>query len=441
MSDKRRKKLQKREEKTRRLDARRRDRLREVLKAVDLIAPFDALPARVREMFLAAVLPRPRLVVHASAQKYSAAQEISEWFEDNLEVPLEPDELSPHALSFLDRFSVLDGIRLPLRELVALVRARGPKGLSAPAQAVLDFQRAFLAFDEDDGNRLCGKLLLGFFDQMIQRSSLVGPLFWCETGKDKSSTRFRWQFVIHGAEPESRLVTLEGKPRPVYRCYTFAPEGGIEPLFLDVPPTAAASTATASTATASTAADGRPSTLPVYAQAHVAKHWQKRLPKELVNLWQFSLCWSRPQVERGRGQTLLVVYRFGAGKLGYFAGEIVDDLFVIRTFLFLGMQGTPESDRLWQKLRFRRADIEANRLDSFETFVYSDLARDPEIHGLLTECGFGHLLDLGPKGSERVVHEGYAESLRKYLGMGPQLTDTMLSSTTAGKAAMRIALE
>jgi hypothetical protein len=67
--------------------------------------------------------------------------------------------------------------------------------------------------------------------------------------------------------------------------------------------------------------------------------------------------------------------------------EVIHDLVLIRTFLFLTMQGTSESDLLREKLRLRRSDIEFNQLDDVYTFLFSDLARDPELALALENAG------------------------------------------------------
>ncbi len=58
------------------------------------------------------------------------------------------------------------------------------------------------------------------------------------------------------------------------------------------------------------------------------------------------------------------------------------------------MKGTPESMLLREKLGLCRVDIEHYRLDDFFTLVGSDIVLDRLLHGVLSECGCGHLLNL-----------------------------------------------
>lgn len=71
---------------------------------------------------------------------------------------------------------------------------------------------------------------------------------------------------------------------------------------------------------------------------------------------------------------------------------ILPDLVLIRTFLFLTMQGTPEADRLREKLGLSRNDVERYKLDHFWTLTATNIADDPLLARLLAECGCSHLL-------------------------------------------------
>ena len=88
----------------------------------------------------------------------------------------------------------------------------------------------------------------------------------------------------------------------------------------------------------------------------------------------------------------LVDVCLGDHKVGYFVAQVLPDLVLIRTFLFLTMQGTPEADRLRDKLGMSRTDVERYKLDHFYTLTASNIADDPLLSRVLAECGCGHLL-------------------------------------------------
>jgi hypothetical protein len=85
------------------------------------------------------------------------------------------------------------------------------------------------------------------------------------------------------------------------------------------------------------------------------------------------------------------------------------------------MQGTPEAELLYHKLRLGRRDIEYQKLDELATFLNTDLGGDPRLVELLTACGCGHLLNVGQlrDGCKR----GYARDVRKHLRLGEPRVD------------------
>ncbi len=96
---------------------------------------------------------------------------------------------------------------------------------------------------------------------------------------------------------------------------------------------------------------------------------------------------------------------------------ILDDKVVVRTFLFLTMDGTPEGARLRSQLRLRRDDKEYLELDTFYAFVHSDLKQDPDLVRVLSECGCGQLFEVPMGASVDEEMKGYAAEVRKFLRM------------------------
>jgi hypothetical protein len=108
-------------------------------------------------------------------------------------------------------------------------------------------------------------------------------------------------------------------------------------------------------------------------------------------------------------------------KLGYFAIEKVDELFLAKTFLFLTMQGTPEAGALYKLLRLKRLDVEHLGLDSLNSFLSDDLRADHELVSVLEECGFGGLLQMARFETKSGARTALARDVRAYLGMQPKL--------------------
>ncbi len=159
--------------------------------------------------------------------------------------------------------------------------------------------------------------------------------------------------------------------------------------------------------------------LPVYIQSHALHQIRHRLaikPDHLVDytLWQ-SL--DEPVLTPLSGNAYLVEYRILQHKLGYLVAEVLGDVVLVRTFLLVTMQGTPEGSEFSRRLRLRRPDIEYLELDHLGTLIATDLARDPEIAGLLRECGCGGALDFAPNIQVTAILEGYAARFRGHMGL------------------------
>jgi hypothetical protein len=115
-------------------------------------------------------------------------------------------------------------------------------------------------------------------------------------------------------------------------------------------------------------------------------------------------------------RAFLIEFKFLSTRVGYLLAEVVDDKHVlIRTFLFLTMDGTPEGTILWQKLRLSRHDKQYLGLDTIDAFAATDLRTDAHLVSLLGQCNCAHLFDVFE--SEWPLKTGYAEAMKKHLGL------------------------
>jgi len=128
----------------------------------------------------------------------------------------------------------------------------------------------------------------------------------------------------------------------------------------------------------------------------------------------------------------LVEYRLGGHKFGYFVFKALDDMYVAKTFLFLTMDGTPEGQKLWEKLRLTKRDKQYTGLDKLGTFVLSDIKDDPELVAVFEECGCAHLFDMTEEELTDRQLTGSAADVRKYLGDRLDRAVTQIRQRTAG---------
>lgn len=123
-------------------------------------------------------------------------------------------------------------------------------------------------------------------------------------------------------------------------------------------------------------------------------------------------------LHRGVGR-YLVEYRVGKYKIGYLVAKKVDDVILVETFLFLTMDGTPEGIELKRRWQLERTGKQFTGLDCLATFLCTDVAVDPDLVDLFTECGCGHLFEMRNDLGIDDTRTGFAADIRKYLQLKP----------------------
>ena len=100
-------------------------------------------------------------------------------------------------------------------------------------------------------------------------------------------------------------------------------------------------------------------------------------------------------------------------------GDIIGDKLVIRTFLFLTNNGTPEGKKLHNLIGLQKADKEFLKIDKLSTFVNSDIKENEKLKALFCEAGCGDLFQLDKTVLDRSDKKEItcAEYLTQYLGM------------------------
>jgi hypothetical protein len=161
---------------------------------------------------------------------------------------------------------------------------------------------------------------------------------------------------------------------------------------------------------------------PVFIQSHLLMQLETRLKADsLFKKWYLHDClWYSlkfPDIIAGNHGQTLASYFIDGKKAGYLPVTVENGRVVVDTFLFLTMDGTPESKRLYDKLKIQRKDREFIGWDSIETFLLSDLREDGCLRKILADCGCGHLFDLAQGGVLPHLIRGSAEQARKYLNL------------------------
>jgi hypothetical protein len=241
---------------------------------------------------------------------------------------------------------------------------------------------------------------------------VLGCLFE-EPGTFTGNSAF--QLSIQSSEPRTVRVEIDGELRRAYQCAIPSGLEGIEWLECDG------------------AAFGldKSRRYPVYLQAHALTKLRERLAVSFNTevILHLGLSWSLDEltVLGPQNDSYLIAFHVRGIRLGYLVAKVVEDKVIIRTFLFLTMEGTPEGRLLWRNLQLTRRDIEYTRLDRLETFLAPDILADKELVGLLEECGCGSLLELARKGFGHAVVNASAEDLRRFLRLDEEAGKKLLA--------------
>lgn len=213
-------------------------------------------------------------------------------------------------------------------------------------------------------------------------------------------------FLLNKGAPRVRHVTKDRKTRPAYWCGHPFGSKGVE--WVEWP-----------RSLVGLPEEGPP--LPVLVQNHTLDQLDARTALPPEDEWRArTWLWRslrKPKLSGMPNQPgrFLVEYRLSGHHIGYLVAHPVDHVVLIESFLFLTMNGTPEGNLLWDRLRLRRDDKTFLGLDRFDTFLLSDIQHDPELVSILDECGCGHLFHITRDLPVEYADAGYAREMRKYL--------------------------
>lgn len=169
--------------------------------------------------------------------------------------------------------------------------------------------------------------------------------------------------------------------------------------------------------------------LDVYIQSHALKRLSERIDCFLEGIVHYNMFISlkSPVVYHYKGN-ILIEYRLFDIKAGYFLIDIVGDKIIIKTFLFILNNNTPESEMLGNLTGLQKLDRQYLALDKLSTFMTSDIGSNENVRSILTSAGCQCLLDLYEK------HHGLAidtskkfniELMLKYIDYEKHLPESM----------------
>lgn len=203
-------------------------------------------------------------------------------------------------------------------------------------------------------------------------------------------------------------VQIEEQPRPAWQLAWFVPEPELGLKFISMP--------------SEHLYQPPGKMLDVYIQSHALNRLAERLEGIEVSVLHYCVLnsFNEPKVCRNRRGALLLEYSVLEDKVGYFVCEVVDEKVILKTFLFLTHNGTPEADKLQATLGLMKDDISYLGIDKLSTFLLSDIAGNERLKQLFIEAGCECLFQFD-KGMYRPFDEkspiSKAEMIARYLGL------------------------
>jgi hypothetical protein len=162
--------------------------------------------------------------------------------------------------------------------------------------------------------------------------------------------------------------------------------------------------------------------VPVYLQQHALDRLVERLslaPGML--LYMLDIYFRNRPTGLFFNNSQLLLFNAGGKKLGYLVTNLLDGKLVIRTFLFLTNDGTPEGRKLAELTRLQRPDKKHLGIDTLEGLNSLRLFEDAPLSALFTEAGCADVLDLTVFNNFAELHSTGidAETVNRYLLNSP----------------------
>jgi hypothetical protein len=164
--------------------------------------------------------------------------------------------------------------------------------------------------------------------------------------------------------------------------------------------------------------------LPVYVQMHAINRMEERLDGTNIDLWHWLLFYSAKNgiVHKGSNNQYLIEYKYLNWKVGYLSAVVHEGMLVIRTFLFITNNGTPEGKKLQELVGLQMQDKKYLALDKLSTFINHDLRSNEVMRRLFIEAGCGDLLELTEEnifGKEEEINGVNVKTMMDYLMLNP----------------------
>jgi hypothetical protein len=219
-------------------------------------------------------------------------------------------------------------------------------------------------------------------------SNMSSAYYWLELdwgqGYDVEGNRILYPlFKVSSHIQERKHILIDGTSHPVVRVgWGFHPEGmewcSREPGLFGLPQTT----------------NGH--NLPVYIQMHALQRMVERhdciVPENLP--YYIYLAAKEGHIAKGQNGGYLIDFQINSKKTGYLYAKVHAGKLVIRTFLFLTHNGTPEGNKLHTLIGLEKDDKKYLSLDKLSTFLDPEIRQNETLRRLFIDAGCGDLFEI-----------------------------------------------
>jgi hypothetical protein len=224
---------------------------------------------------------------------------------------------------------------------------------------------------------------------------------WRIVNQDHLATFFRF----HEIKNQRIEILIDGLIRPVFRV-AWARYGQYAPVYVE---------------RKRLGLDPKhyPEKIDVYVQNHALHRLCERMdkiPESELHMHIFNSFGEGNKITRHFNSYYFELKLYNKYKVGYLVASLVDNKLIMKTFLLLTQEGTPEEQKLRQLTGLSRYDIQFLNLDKFSSFFDSTLYTDTKMKALFEEAGFKPILDCVSNNDWATDNKSkLADRLRKYL--------------------------
>jgi hypothetical protein len=283
------------------------------------------------------------------------------------------------------------------------------------------FKAKFAIFDDNFYNtrlNVFQQIITMLNGMMLLVSDLTTHYLWTKVSMGKAINRnpnitgvFNDQ-IVHVVMPNTRVIEIDGKRRTIFRL-GFVEENGInwfavKPEFLNI-----------KIATKKTE-------LSLYIQMHTKERFVERLGVQFENFLYMMMLESllSNNISYSEDGSYLFPVRYCEIKMGYFKVDLIDDILLAKTFLFLTNNGTPEGKKLSKLIGVKKEDKAYLGIDRLDKFINSDIEQNQKLKDIFTKAGCGDLFklkDLVDCDSDKVEH--CANFILRYLQLEKEMSE------------------